>query len=162
MADSLIKVASFVPVNKSTIGLLKVIHQKVLPVNYCEAIYDVIKDGIGAHGELLYLYDDTAVGEICWRIEEVDGLKKLYIMTIGVLPVYQKKGLGKYLLEHAISEAQKRGVIIEVYLHVHEENRGGQEFYERLGFHRGQIEIGYYTSLENGNAIVFSKTLTST
>jgi hypothetical protein len=51
---------------------LKLIHCTLLPVRYSDTIYDLIKDGVVARGALLYLYDDTAVGEICWCIDDVD------------------------------------------------------------------------------------------
>jgi ribosomal protein S18 acetylase RimI-like enzyme len=105
------------------------------------------------------LYEDAAVGEICWRFDSANGVRKLYVMTIGVLPTYQRRGLGRFLLDHAISEAQKQQGVVEIYLHVHEENTAAQAFYERAGFQRKETETGYYKTLANGNAIVFSKSI---
>jgi ribosomal protein S18 acetylase RimI-like enzyme len=148
---------SFARVTKSTIGLLKIIHSELLPVRYSPAVYDMIRDSANTRGELAFLCDDVAVGEICFRLEEVEGVKKLYLMTIGVLPTYQKLGIATKLLGHAIEEAKKMGPFTEIYLHVHAENAGAMEFYEKMGFTKGALEEKYYKSLENGDAYVFSK-----
>jgi ribosomal protein S18 acetylase RimI-like enzyme len=151
---------SFGPVNKSTIGILKLIHKLLLPVHYSAPIYDVMRDRKTAQADLLYLYDDTPVGEVSFRIEQHDSEKFIYLMTIGVLPTYQRLGLGTILLNHAIEEAKK--VVpdaAEIYLHVHVENEAAMEFYRRLGFTRGELNTKYYKSLNNGDAYTFSRRL---
>lgn len=144
------------PVDKSSVGLLRLIHLALLPVRYSDTIYNTLKEGIKAKGELAYFNDDTAVAEICYRIdnEEKGGEAKLYIMTIGVLPPYQHMGLATSLLERMYEHNKE---IKEVYLHVHEENASAIEFYKKRGFVQGDTIQNYYTSLENGTAIVFSK-----
>ena len=160
MSDDLLSHLTFDPVNKGTIGLLKIIHRELLPVHYSDAIYEVIKNGKEATGELAFLYGDTAVGEVCYRIESTDQEKKLYIMTIGVLKTYQRKGLGKRLLERAIEKAKATDPTIkEAYLHVHAENSTAMEFYQKAGFTKGELMENFYTELENGNAYIFHKVL---
>jgi ribosomal protein S18 acetylase RimI-like enzyme len=148
---------AFVPVNKSTIGLQKIIHRELLPVHYSAEVYEMMKDPTVTSAELAYLYDDTAVGEVSFRIEDSDGAKKAYLMTIGVLKAYQRLGIGTALLNHAIEEARKLAPIEEVYLHVLAENTAAIAFYERHGFVRGELRVGFYSSLENGDAYVFSR-----
>lgn len=160
MSDDLLSHLTFGAVNKSTIGLLKIIHRELLPVHYSDGIYDMIKSGKAAKGDLAFLYGDTAVGEVCYRIEEKDGEKRLYIMTIGVLQTYQHKGIGKVLLEHAIEDAKKTDPSIkEAYLHVHAENTAAMAFYEKMGFAKGELCEKYYKALENGDAYVFTRAL---
>jgi ribosomal protein S18 acetylase RimI-like enzyme len=105
--------------------------------------------------DLVFLYDDTAVGEVSFRIEDSDGVKKAYLMTIGVLKAYQRLGIGTLLLNHAISQAQALVPIKEIYLHVQAENEAAMAFYERHRFTKGPLETQYYQSLENGDAYVF-------
>jgi ribosomal-protein-alanine N-acetyltransferase len=81
-------------------------------------------------------------------------------MTVGVLPAYQRQGLGRLLVEHAIAEGQKQAGITEVHLHVREDNAAAQAFYERIGFTRGETLVGYYKSLSDDNAVVVRKELT--
>ncbi|OHT08845.1 acetyltransferase, GNAT family protein [Tritrichomonas foetus] len=149
---------SFGPVDKSTVGLLKIIHRELLPVHYTDNIYNVIKEGQQARGELAFFNNDVAVGEICYRLEEDEsGKKKLYIMTIGVLKTYQHRGIATKLIDRAIENA---GDSTEVYLHVHVENEAAMQFYTKLGFTKGDLIENYYKSLDNGNAYVFSKPIT--
>jgi ribosomal protein S18 acetylase RimI-like enzyme len=157
--EQLRKNVSFGPINKSTIGLLKIIHFELLPVHYAEAIYEMIKDGAKARGELAFLYGDTAVGEVCFRIEDSDGVRRLYLMTIGVLPSYQRLGIGKMLLDHAIEEAKKIAPIHDIYLHVSVDNSTAMTFYERLGFTQVELVKEYYRSLDNRDAYLYSKVI---
>ena len=159
-SDDLASHLSFGPVNKSTIGILRLIHLQLLPVHYQDGIDDIIKEGVKATGELAYLYGDVPIGEMCYRVEEHEGVKKIYIMTIGVLKTYQKHGFGRLILNREIEEARKKvPEAKEIYLHVHVDNAGAMAFYEKMGFTKGQMEKGYYKSLDNGDAYVFSKPL---
>jgi ribosomal protein S18 acetylase RimI-like enzyme len=148
---------SFSPVNKTTIGLQKILHREVFPVRYTDGVYEMMIDRKSTQADLAFLYDDTAVGEVSFRIEEQDGVKKAYLMTIGVLPAYQRLGIGTALLEHAIKEAQALGPIEEMYLHVLAENTGAIAFYERHGFVKGELQENYYSSLEKGDAYTLSR-----
>jgi ribosomal protein S18 acetylase RimI-like enzyme len=151
---------SFGPVNKSTIGIQKLIHKLLLPVHYSESIYDMMRDRKTALADLAYLYDDTAVGEVSFRIEEHESEKCIYLMTIGVLRTYQRLGLGRLLVNHAIEEAKKVVPdVVKIYLHVHVENEGAMEFYRSLGFTQGELNTKYYKSLGNGDAYMFWRRL---
>jgi len=156
LRDEIQRHLSFSPVNKSTVGLLKIIHRELLPVHYSDDIYEMMQDPKAAHSELAFLYDDTAVGEVAFRIEAHEGGSRAYLMTIGVLKTYQRYGIGTLLLQHAIDEAKKLSPISELYLHVQAINEGAIEFYRRHNFVQGELVAGFYKSLENGDAYVFS------
>ena len=150
---------TFGPVDKSSVGLLKIIHHELLPVHYPENIYQVIKQGGSCRGELAYYNGDTAVGEICYRLEkEEEGPVKLYIMTLGVLKTYQRMGIATKLVNHML-DGDLAKLAIEVYLHVHVENENAMQFYTKLGFTKGELVENYYKSLENGNAYIFRKSI---
>lgn len=151
---------SFVQADKGTVGLLRVIHRELLPVHYSDNIYELIKEGERAKGQLLFLHGDVAVGEICYRFEKKGDQKQVYIMTVGVLKTYQKMGFGRRLIEYAIEDGKKQWPDVQrVFLHVHVENTAAMEFYEKLGFDKGDLEKGYYKSLDNGDAHIFIKTI---
>jgi ribosomal-protein-alanine N-acetyltransferase len=148
---------SFARVNRSTIGLLKLIHYELLPVRYTDSLYDLLKEGTKSQGELAFLYGDTAIGEICYRVEDENDTKKLYIITIGVLPSYQRIGVGKMLFEHALQESEKSGPVQSACLHVNVENALGMAFWEALGFAKGELVHDHYPSLEHTDAYSYSK-----
>jgi ribosomal protein S18 acetylase RimI-like enzyme len=151
---------SFGPANKSTIGILKLIHKLLLPIHYSADVYDIIRDRKTALADLAYLYGDTAVGEVSFRVEEHESEKSIYLMTIGVLPTYQRLGFGRMLVDHAIEQAKKVAPgVTAIYLHVHVENAGAMEFYRRLGFTQGELREQYYKSLDNEDAYLFSRRL---
>ncbi|KAH0789279.1 acetyltransferase, GNAT family protein [Histomonas meleagridis] len=148
---------TFGPVDKSSIGLLKIIHRELLPIHYSDDIYEIIKQNLGVKGILAYYNDDTAVGEICYRKENVDGVKKLYIMTIGVLPTYQRQGIATMLINKALEDAKEE---TEVYLHVLVDNEVAIKFYTKLGFTKVTKVEGYYKSLQGSDAYLFRKEIT--
>ncbi|KAK8884560.1 N-alpha-acetyltransferase 50 [Tritrichomonas musculus] len=147
---------TFGPVDKSSVGLLKIIHRELLPVHYTDNIYQLIKQGGSCRGELAYYNGDTAVGEICYRLEKEEGALRLYIMTLGVLKTYQRMGIATKLVNHML-DGDLAKLALEVYLHVHVENENAMQFYSKLGFTKGELVENYYKSLENGNAYVFKK-----
>ena len=85
---------------------------------------DFLIDYILVHLSAAYL-NDIVVGAICWREEASSqklagssGGQQLYIMTLGVLPAYQRLGVGKRLVNHVLEEAQMKAGTESVYLHV--------------------------------------------
>ena len=149
---------TFGPVDKMTVGLLRIIHRQSLPIHYHKHIYKIFAEGKEAHGYLAYMNNDVAVGEVCARIEidEKTKEKKLYLMTIGVLKTYQHKGIATKLLNKMIEESKG---CKEVYLHVLSTNEAAKAFYKKNGFVEKTFLPHYYKALEMGDAYIYSKRL---
>lgn len=60
--------------------------------------------------------------------------KRIYIMTLGVLPAYRRFGLGSKLLASVIGYALPRPEIRYLYLHVQTNNAAALRFYQQFGF----------------------------
>lgn len=60
----------------------------------------------------------------------LDRLQFMYILTLGCIPKYRRKGLASTLMKHLISHAQEQPTCAAVYLHV---------------IHYNQIAINFYT-----------------
>ena len=154
MATEAKDMITFGPVDKSSVGLLRIIHRELLPVHYTDNIYSIVKEGKQAKGILAYYNNDTAVGEICFRREIENDEKKIYIMTLGVLKSYQRMGIATKLINKMMEDADD---VVEVYLHVHVENDAAIKFYETIGFQQKELVNDYYKSLSNGNAYLYYK-----
>ena len=70
------------------------------------------------------------------------------LLTIGVDPAYQGRGIGRCLLEFTLREALKQKAN-ECFLEVRKSNLRAQHLYTSLGFVRVGERKGYY-SAENG------------
>jgi len=111
-----------------------------------EAFWNIYKPGCDEHllvhnirnkkefiKELDYVavFNDGITGNIIYARTKVIGINKEYdILTFGpvsVLPVYQKKGIGKKLIEYTIAKSKEMGFnAIIIY--------GNPKYYERFGF----------------------------
>lgn len=71
------------------------------------------------------------------------GAKDLHITNIAVLPIWQKKGLGSYLLNYA-GKLAKINHLNRVTLEVRRSNRAARQLYEKIGFTKKAEVSGYY------------------
>jgi len=111
-----------------------------------EAFWNVYKPGCDEHllvhnirkkkefiKDLDYVavFNDEVVGNIVYAKAKVKDINKEYdVLTFGpvsVLPVYQRRGIGKKLIEHTITKSKEMGFnAIIIY--------GNPKYYERFGF----------------------------
>ena len=104
-----------------------------------------------------------AVGNCCARLEAFrDGeekKKKLYIMTIGVLHAYRRRGIGRRLLTQLLESAASRKDVRVIYLHVQTGNDVARDFYVQFGFREIGIIRGYYKRIQPDSCYVLAKAL---
>lgn len=70
-------------------------------------------------------------------------LDEATLFNIAVDPAYQRRGLGRALLEHLISELEQRDVLT-LWLEVRASNAAAIALYESLGFNEATIRRNYY------------------
>lgn len=74
-------------------------------------------------------------------------LDEATLFNIAVDPAYQRRGLGKALLEHLIAELEKRDVFT-LWLEVRASNVAARTLYESLGFNEATVRRNYYPAKE--------------
>ncbi|HCC0887493.1 TPA: ribosomal protein S18-alanine N-acetyltransferase [Salmonella enterica] len=74
-------------------------------------------------------------------------LDEATLFNIAVDPHFQRRGLGRTLLEHLIDELEKRGVVT-LWLEVRASNVAAIALYESLGFNEATIRRDYYPTAE--------------
>ncbi|TDX17961.1 ribosomal-protein-alanine N-acetyltransferase [Buttiauxella sp. BIGb0552] len=74
-------------------------------------------------------------------------LDEATLFNIAVDPDFQRQGLGRQLLEHLISELEKRDVFT-LWLEVRASNTAAIALYESLGFNEATIRRNYYPAKE--------------
>lgn len=78
------------------------------------------------------------------------------LLTIGTLPAYRRRGIGRLLLQHAVGALTARGTK-KLFLEVDENNEAARALYRVLGATQVGHRPGYY---ENGaDALIFSLAL---
>ena len=70
-----------------------------------------------------------------------------HLDLLAVAPQYRRLGVAQQLLEWLEKCATVAG-IFQIALEVRENNRGAQQFYERMGYHRLNLVSGYYQGTE--------------
>jgi len=134
---------------------LKRLNQFVFPVTYNDKFYkDVLE--VGELAKLAY-YNDIVIGAVCCRIDQSEGQRRLYIMTLGCLAPYRRLGIGTVMLEHVLDICRKDGNIDNVFLHVQVNNQGAINFYEKFGFKIVEEKKNYYKRIEPADAYVLQK-----
>lgn len=89
-----------------------------------------IENSIKLGGKLLVA--ETSLGHLLatsWMT--FDG-RRIHLHHFGVLPAYQRKGIGKRLTQASINFAREKG--FQIKLEVHKTNHAAIELYTKLGF----------------------------
>jgi len=136
---------------------LKRLNTVVFPVSYNDKFY---KDVLQA-GELARLayYNDVVVGGVCCRVDTSNGLRELYIMTLGCLAPYRRLGIGTIMLKHVLDYVERDGNFDSIFLHVQVNNDSAISFYQRFGFNIVETKPAYYKKIEPADAHVLRKDL---
>lgn len=74
-------------------------------------------------------------------------LDEATLFNIAVDPAYQRRGLGRELLEHLIAELEAQDVFT-LWLEVRASNTAAIALYESLGFNEATIRRNYYPAKE--------------
>lgn len=101
---------------------------------------------------------------------EVDGVLAAFAITQVVLdeatlfnlavdPAFQRRGLGRELLQHLIAELEQRG-IVTLWLEVRASNRPAIALYEQLDFNEVSIRRNYYPTADGKeDAVIMALTI---
>lgn len=89
---------------------------------------------------LLLRHKGKAVGIIKASKEIENGQEQFYIGPVAVIPDYQGRGLGKYMLSEIIQIANKHDCVC--YLSVNTDNSNALKLYTDLGFEKDKIVTG--------------------
>lgn len=133
------KVRKFVPQDlKRVYEIENMSFDRFYGINVFQQLYDM---GVGF---LIAEKNDYVIGYIIfWRKYENQG----HIISIAVDKNYRKLGVGKKLLERAISVLSLLD-IQTIYLEVSDKNKGAFEFYKKCGFKVDRIVPNYYNNGE--------------
>ncbi|QOJ24353.1 MAG: ribosomal protein S18-alanine N-acetyltransferase [Gammaproteobacteria bacterium] len=100
--------------------------------------------------------DSIKAGYICHVLHQTDTLmgygimmmspEEAHILTLGIAADWQKKGLGKKLLQFLIQYAREQQAK-SVFLDVRESNHGAAQLYKQMGFQHIATRKGYYPAM---------------
>ncbi len=113
--------------------------------------------------------DCLRVGYDCYVLEGPDGLVghgimsvaagECHLLNICVHPLYQRRGLGRALVEFLLKRAREKGARTAL-LEVRASNRVAHRLYTRLGFNEVGLRKGYYPARAGReDAIVLARDL---
>jgi N-alpha-acetyltransferase 50 len=168
-------------VTPANVEQLRMINVSTLPVRYSDKFYlDLLEKGNKDYLKFA-CWNGFNVGAVCARIEpflvdtpgggsaapqavavptevaEDDSRRKLYIMTINVLPAYRRQGVASLLLDSILKTATLDPTIAEVYLHVQISNDEALQFYTSRGFSNEGIIENYYKRIEPPHGYILRK-----
>jgi len=74
------------------------------------------------------------------------GVDEAHVLTLGINPQWQRRGLGEKMLHYLIELAAENGAA-SVLLDVRESNEGAARLYRQLGFEQIATRKGYYPAM---------------
>lgn len=137
------------------VKLLRVLNTTCLPVTYPDAFYKAVL--LRPELTKFAYFGDVPVGAIACRLDETR--TKLYIMTLVVLPPYQRRGIGQKLLQAALDLAQKEPSVQEIALDVQVNNAPALAFYAKNNFVTVREEKDYYKNVQPADAFHLARTV---
>ena len=108
---------------------------------YSEDFYESI---LAQNLSLIYKDEEEELIALCLALYE-EKLKKVNISVLCVKSEYQKKGIGKSLLNACIDNCVKKGYY-DFYLHVAVTNERAIKLYEKVGFEQKELIKNYYSN----------------
>ncbi|RRZ88078.1 ribosomal protein S18-alanine N-acetyltransferase [Erwinia sp. 198] len=86
-------------------------------------------------------------------------LDEATLFNLAVDPAFQRRGLGRTLLQHLIGELEQRGVLT-LWLEVRASNRAAIALYQQLDFNEVSVRRNYYpTAGGKEDAIIMALTI---
>ena len=148
-------------VTPANIEQFKTLNVAGLPVRYSTKFYKELLNNVPPQYIKFAFWNGFAVGAICCRVEEnkQEGGKgkRLYIMTLSVLPAYRRRGVAGSLLKHVLEAAAKDTTINDAYLHVQTSNEEALGFYRAHTFEVIEKLEGYYKRVDPPDCFILSK-----
>jgi len=129
--------------NEKNIGQFQKINLETLPTVYSSHFYQLVL-GPARYTRLAF-HNDLTIGAISCKYDQDNGVDCMYIMTIGVLPSYQRMGVAEQLLRKAMSEFMMANKMTRCILHVQESNVAAVNFYLKMGFTQIERLENFYT-----------------
>jgi len=100
--------------------------------------------------------DSIEAGYLCHVMELADAIvgygimmmspDEAHILTLGIAADWQKKGLGRKLLQYLIESARNLNAK-SILLDVRESNHGAAQLYQQMGFQQIATRKGYYPAM---------------
>ncbi|WP_380184647.1 ribosomal protein S18-alanine N-acetyltransferase [Kalamiella sp. sgz302252] len=86
-------------------------------------------------------------------------LDEATLFNLAVDPAFQRRGLGRALLQHLIKELEQRGVLT-LWLEVRASNQAAIALYQQLDFNEVSVRRNYYPTAEGKeDAIIMALTI---
>jgi ribosomal protein S18 acetylase RimI-like enzyme len=140
---------------KNSIRDLEGLDRAIFPVRYSESFYKKLLKDVDKH-PYIFLHKGQKIGVCTFHVNTE--LNSSYIMTLGVLPEYRRKGIGSEMLRRVEANIESYGVD-RICLHVQSNNCGGMSFYKKSGYKIIGIEMEYYKKITPRSAYLLEKPL---
>ncbi|CAM9432937.1 unnamed protein product [Ascophyllum nodosum] len=148
-------------ITEANVHQLRKMNASVFPVRYPDKFYKDVSCGKEEFNQFVYV-DGVVAGAVCCRIEPPEppgGHDRLYIMTLGVLAPWRRRGIGTQLLRRMLANLEHHPSVQEVYLHVQTSNQDAVEFYQGHGFDIAETIANYYKRIDPPDCYVLRKRL---
>ncbi|KAM0683353.1 hypothetical protein MDAP_001774 [Mitosporidium daphniae] len=164
----------YVEITAAYMDELRKLNTVLLPISYSDSMYRIIcentrfsrmalREGRFPTGSITARIESPAITGVSFAKPGQNPEKHVYIMTIGVLPLYRRFGIGSHLLKELEVEAKTFNSeghpfhLTALLLHVQYNNTAAIEFYSRNGFKMVKDIPNYYVTVQPRRAYLLAK-----
>lgn len=140
----------FAALSEKNLGQLRELNAHCFPIAYREPFYEQLLSS--KYVQLGYCADALVGAIACMPHSGPQSGNQFYIMLLGVLDHYRRKGFASQLLDWAIEKARNQPDVKEVVLHVQTNNESALSFYKKMGFRIQRTDEDYYPQLDPSSA----------
>ena len=145
---------------------LRKLNKQLIPITYSDYMYRTVYnnpkltrmalvDGRTPIGSITARFETSTVADVSFLHSDQFEEKHIYVMTIGVLPLYRRFGVGSQLLKEIEQEAKAYNLegghsvrLTALILHVQYNNTSAMEFYLSNGFKVAKDIPNYYVTVQ--------------
>ncbi|MGV8948057.1 MAG: GNAT family N-acetyltransferase [Candidatus Paracaedibacter sp.] len=130
---------SLIPLTTRDGKILEYIHATCFPDAWGQATFDVLLKETSTCGWLAMSFEEEPVGLILTRVLD----REAEILTFAVIPTFQNRGVGRYVLKELLLFLTSVGCE-KIFLEVAMDNEAAIALYASLGFTTVGTRLNYY------------------
>ena len=143
-------------ITNENVEIARQLNKLIFPVRYSDQFY---RDLVNSEELTKIIYiKEKPIGIVGCKVKKTeDDLTSAYIILLGCLASFRRRGVGSVLLKEVLNYYKNNSEIDCIDLHVQTNNGPALDFYEKFGFEFIKKELNYYKRMNPPSAFLLRK-----